>query len=303
MEKQYLNTRFNTDATAGGAQATPAAATPADGGTPPPAAAPQAAPAAPSAPSWYDSFAPELKEYVQTKGFKDPAMLTDSYRNLEKLMGAPKEKLLRMPDAPDAPEWAGIYEKLGKPANASGYDKIKAVEGGAPAEYVEQIKGMFHKANLTTAQAEALYGEWNASNTAAAQQQMEALKAKGAQNEQELKTSWGNAYEQNLNVAKTGAQEFGATPEAITAMENAIGTKATMEFFHKIGSKLGEGTFTAGEGKSQGFGRLSPDAAIAQVNAYKSDQSFMAKYMSGSAYETKIFNDVMKDAYPGEMSI
>jgi len=47
---------------------------------------------------WYAGIADEgLRGYVQTKGFKDPGALAESYRNLEKLQGVPQERLLKLP--------------------------------------------------------------------------------------------------------------------------------------------------------------------------------------------------------------
>src|SRR5690606_18358521 len=97
------------------------------------AAAPAAAttttttPAAPAATTttqttatdWTSGFSDDLKGFVQNKGFKDPASVLDSYRNLEKLMGTPKERLLRLPEnMDDANAMGEIYTRLGRPQTA-----------------------------------------------------------------------------------------------------------------------------------------------------------------------------------------
>lgn len=260
----------------------------------------------PTSANWLDKISnPELKDYATVKGFKDETMLLDSYKNLEKLIGVPKDQIVRKPDAsvaPDAPEWGAVFEKLGKPADAAGY-KIEAVQGGLPPEMLEQVKGMFHKANLTETQAKAVVDQWNALNAGQTAQAQAQLKAKIDADVADLKSTWGNAYDQNMAIAKAAHEEFGVKGEVIDAMAAQIGSKATMEFFKAVGAKLGEAKFKSGDGKSQGFGKMSPEAALAQVKAWKQDAAFMAKYSNKSSAEYKQMSEAMQDAYPGQMNI
>lgn len=294
----------STSSSAANAAATPSQ-TPASGSEGSGAAAPAKAAQGSGATSanWYDKISnQELKDYAIQKGFKDETMLLDSYKNLEKLKGAPADKLVQLPDTLDSPEMAKVFERLGKPAEAKDYG-IQPVEGGLPAEMLGKVQEMFLDANLTKSQADKVVQKWNEMNQAATAASVEAAKAKMANDVNELKAAWGNAYEQNLNIAKSAAAEFGIKPEVVVAMEQQIGTKAAMEFFKSIGSKLGEAKFQQGDGKSQGFGRMSPEVAQAHIKTWKQDKDFMAKYANKSSAEYKQFSEAMKDAYPGEMPI
>ena len=74
-------------------------------------------PAAPAAPAdWTAGLPEEMKGYVQNKGFKDPSAVVESYRNFEKLMGVPQDRMIKLPEkAEDKAAWDSIYNRLGRP--------------------------------------------------------------------------------------------------------------------------------------------------------------------------------------------
>lgn len=250
---------------------------------------------------WMSSLSPELKNFAHAKQFKDPGMVVDSYKNLEKLMGAPKDRLLKLPEDPAAAEWETIYQRLGKPEKADGYKVEVPKELGLDEGFVKFAKDMFHKANLTTAQAEAVLNEWTSKSMADLTAARAAQEAQMQQEFDGLKSKWGNAYEQKLSIAQAGAREAGLSAEQIDSIQNALGYTKTMELFSNIGSKLGEASFTAGANK--GFGAMSPETARMELANLKADSAFMQKYVSGDAAAKAKMNKVMADAYPGEIMI
>lgn len=251
---------------------------------------------------WTSSLSPELKVFVGNKQFKDPAQAVDSLMNLEKLMGAPKDRLLKLPEAADSPEWEAINQRLGKPAKAEDY-KFPEIpkEFGVNEEFTKFAKDMFHKANLTSAQAEKVMTEWVAKNQADIANIQAAQTAKVQQEESALKTKWGNAFDQNLNIAKAGAKESGLTVEQIDSIQSSLGYQKTMELFNSIGSKLGEASFTSGQ--NPGFGSVSPETARAEIANLQKDSAFMNKYLSGDSQAKAKMEKLHRDASPGEMSI
>ena len=71
---------------------------------------------------WTSGFNDELKGYVTSKGFKDPASVLESYRNSESLIGKLKgvgsDRIIGLPEKADAPEWKDNWNKLGTPKEA-----------------------------------------------------------------------------------------------------------------------------------------------------------------------------------------
>lgn len=243
-----------------------------------PASATAAAEAATAAiPDWRDSLASdELKVYAKNKQFKDPSMAIDAYRNLEKLMGVPREQLLKLPTDEASPDWNDVFSRLGKPGKFEDY-KVE----GKDADQVKWAKETFHKLNLTSKQAEELTKEWDGRVAALTKTQQETLAAENRNQEQNLKTQWGRAYDQNKAMATKAATALGVTAEVIDAMEKQIGYSKTMSFFHTIGSKMGEHVFARPDSTGPIDMVLTPSEAKAQIDLKMKDKEFTKKYLAG----------------------
>lgn len=253
---------------------------------------------------WAETFSPELKEYIANKGFKDPSMLLDSYINLEKLRGVPQERLLKLPEAADSPEWGQVWSKLGRPDSPEGYG-IEVPEKADP-EFYNWAKSAFHKLNFTKDQATNLLTEFSQYSEGVKLTAQEKYKQQVSEQELALKKEWGAAYHQNIAVAQEAVKKFGVPAEAVDALEKTLGFDGVMKFLSNIGSKLGESRFIAGN-QGAGFspengGILTPDQAKARISSLKKDPTFVQRYVAGD-YEAKKKMDLLHEmAYPGSVS-
>lgn len=250
---------------------------------------------------WTDSLSPELQEYVTTKGFKDPTTVLESYRNLEKLRGVPQDRLLKLPDSPDAPEWKDVYSKLGTPATPNDYG-LEPSEGG-DENFLNWAKETFHGLNLTKDQAHKLVEKFNEYAVQKTQTSQTDYSENVKTQEMELKKEWGSAYHQNIAQAQAAARAFDVPGEAIDALEKSIGFDGTMKFLSNIGKKLGEAAFHGGN-QRQGFGEageiLSPSQAQAKITALKQDPTFVQKYLAGETAAKERLSRLHKMAYPDD---
>lgn len=255
-------------------------AAPTDTGTVAAPAAQTAVPAAaaPAAPDWLSGLSDDAKGYVQNKGFKDPAAAIDSYRNLEKLMGVPKERLLKLPEKEDDPAWAEVHARLGKPATADEY-KID----GENKEFAKWAKGTFHELGLSKKQAETLFGKYNEFAQGITAKQSQAMAEQLQASEASLKKEWGAAYDQNLMTAKKAAMAFGLTEDVINKLESAMGYDGVMKFMQSVGSKVGEDSFVTSGQSARGFGAMTPEQARNRIAALKQDKDFAIKLSNGNA--------------------
>lgn len=283
-------------------------------GTPAPAAA-ATPPAAASAPApttndinpgaWMAGFNEDLKGYASTKGWKDPGQLAESYRNLEKLAGVPQDRLMKLPEKfyDDAgkltAEGRAIYERLGTPKDAKDYD-LKVPETGGDPKLMEHFKTVFHDAGVPKNVAEKIVGSWNEYQGKA----VEATKAQAVeafkQSEIKLKSDWGMAFDQNVNIAKEAVRALGVSAEQINAISSQLGHDATMKLFHKFGSAVGESTFVTGRPTGT---MLEPASAKARISALKSDKAFAARLMSKDASATSEWESLHQQAYPGSINV
>lgn len=266
-----------------------------DAGAPPPAD-PGAPPAAPD---WMTGFNDDLKGYVQNKGFKTPADMADSYKHLEKLMGVPKEQLLKLPQKEeDADSWNAVYSKLGRPEKADDY-KINAPEKGADENFVKWAKGTFHELGLSAKQAEKLSGKYNEYLSGISNAHQEAFNQTLTTELNGLKKEWGAAFEQNRNVALKAKEQFGISDTEIDALSANLGFARMTKLLHQIGSSIGEDQFISGKSKGMD-GALTPAQAKDRISALKHDKSFVTRYTNGELDAVAEMKRLHSFAHPEE---
>lgn len=278
-------------------------AAPVDGGQGAPAA-PVAAPAAaapvaaPAAPSWLEGADEITVGYVANKGWQEPKQAIESYRNLEKLMGADKAgNAVVLPKA-DAlkPEMDAFYTRLGRPAEPAGYGLEKMA--GADPEFSKTAGGWFHELGLTQKQGEQLATKWN-EHVGGLTTAGETAKANAfAADDTALKASWGQAFAQNVAAAQAGARGLGLDNDTIDKLQGALGHKGTMELLHKIGSKVGESEFISGDNLEKFGSALTPGQAKAKIQERMSDKSFTTRYLNKDAEAVAEMKRLHEYAYP-----
>lgn len=246
-----------------------------------------AAPAAPAPQtSWYEGFDQDTVAWLDNRGVtklgEKEALknLTEGFRNAQKFIGAPPDKLLRMPDfeKADKAELDQFYTKLGRPADPSGYE-IELPEG-SPTDFAESFKKTAHELGLTQAQAKALVNWNNEQGQQMTQAQLQAYQESVQRDEMTLKAEWGVAYDQQIAAAQRAAHGLGLNAEQIDAMEKSMGFSNLMKMMSKIGSKLGEDKFVGSESQTSSI--LTPSAAKEKIAQLTNDKEWVKKYLNGN---------------------
>jgi hypothetical protein len=257
-----------------------------------PAGTPAAAPAA--APSdWTSSLNDDNKGYVQNKGFKDPAMVLDSYRGMEKLLGKKEQIILKPEKADDVEGWNEFYNKAGRPEKADAYD-LGLPKEGTDENFAKWAKDNFHKAGLNQNQAAMLAKEYAAFSAGLIEKNTTDNSAILQQAEIELKKTWGAAFDQNKSIAEKALVAFGVQQDDIAKLEAAMGPVALAKLFHGIGSRLGEDSFIQGT-RSQGV--LTPEAAMNKITELRNDKNFVARFGKGDSEAIAELNKLHQWAY------
>lgn len=236
----------------------------------------------PSAFSWAQGADELTSGYIQNKGWDNPLKAVESYRNLEKLLGADKANnavVIPRADA-DAKEWGAVFDKLGRPSAPDGY-KVPLPEGGDP-EFHKASMGKFHELGLTQKQGETLMNWYNETVMQQMQQSAEQRLQNFNQEEAAVRQEWGAAYTQNLAQAQAAARGLGLNADTIDALSDALGHKATMNLLSKIGGRLGEDSFVSGDVNNSFGNAMTPAQAKAQIQSLMADKDFTTKYMSGN---------------------
>lgn len=280
-------------------QQTPVAAT----GTPPATSTSttHAPPAA--AADWTSGFDDDRKGWAQNKGYKNATDLVDAYRSLETFHGVPKERLLKLPEKADAPEWGDVYDRLGRPKDAKEYD-IKPPEGQqADEKFNEWARGTFHKLGLSKKQGESLVQAWNELQSNAMKATNEAETTKITQEVEGLRKEWGAAFDQNVNIVERAAKTFGMTDQQLVALKQSLGAAGSMKFLHNIGSRLGEDSYVGGEGKTGGHSIMTPEGAKSRINELKKDAGFRARITKGDLEAKAEWDRLHEWAHPEETEL
>lgn len=243
---------------------------------------------------WAASLPADQKGYVENKGWKSPADLLTSYRNLEGLAGDPN-KLFRLP-ADDKPEsWNPIFDKLGRPKAPEEY-KLPIPEGDN-GEFAKIASGEFHKLGLTTKQAQGLATWWNGFAQESVAKQTQERMSKVEAGRTALQAEWKTDYDKNMAVAQQAAQKLGFTKDIVDALEDKMGYDGVMKFVHTLGAKLGEHGFHTARGAGGGFGGNAA-AAKAEIQALRSDGDFQTRLGNKEAAALAKWEQLHKAAYP-----
>lgn len=220
-----------------------------------------------------------------------------AHREAEKFVGAPTTELLRLPKDPNAPEWAGVWERLGAPKDKTGYDFSAVEKKGADGTTVEnakfvdtmrEIAGTLHLPKDAAARVAQEFAKYQDGITMA---ETTEKAAKLTEEKAALTKNWGSNAEPNLFIAKQAAAKLGVSVEAVNALESVIGYKATMEMFHTIGTKIGEDKFLANPQDKTG-GVMSRDQAVARLKELKRDEAWGKRLLAGDNVALREMRDL-----------
>lgn len=244
---------------------------------------------------WFDTFDADTKGYIQTRGLDKKTAVEafgeayKAHREAEKLIGAPANEIIRLPKDPNAPEWKGVWERLGKPVEAKAYDLSTVKRAGdKPIEdaLADTLRNAAFDANLPKDAAARLAANvvkhLDAEAAASAALATDKLNAEKA----ELKKNWGNNEAANMVVAQGAVKALGIDPQAVAALEKVVGYSKVMEMFRNIGTKIGEDRFVSGGG-SGNAGVMTRDQAVSEKSELMRDKDWVKRYTSGGVEENR----------------
>lgn len=210
---------------------------------------------------------------------------TKSYMQAESLIGHSPELTVKLPKDANAPEWNGVWQKLGRPADAKGYDfsGIKFADGtDLDAGFTDFMRETAFKRNLPASAARSLAEDFTKFLEGSETRELAENTAAVSAEKQTLAKNWGPNHAQNMLVAQNAVRALGLDPATVNALEGVVGYAKVMEMFRNIGSKIGEDKFIATEGNGAGGkGVMTLDAAkVRKAELYK-DTEWVKKFNAG----------------------
>lgn len=231
-----------------------------------------------TATDWLDGLPEEARAYAAAKGWGGPAAAVESYRQLERLLGADKAgRGLVLPKGPEDVEgWRAVHARLGCPEAPEAYE-LDLPETVAADQATAEFRSLAHELGLSLAQVKRLTGWWRGRLEAAAAAG-QARSARGAREaEALLRERWGEEYELRRADAERARRRFTRRgDEGLADLEALMGRPAAVAMLAEIGAALAEDRF-AGGGET-GFA-MSPEEARRELEALQHDNEFMAGFL------------------------
>ncbi len=176
----------------------------------------------------------EEEAYLGKKGFKNPAELLKSYRELERGFSS----RVALPKNGDKEAMDKLYSKLGMPQDCEGFDIEFADEDKAIGE---SFKKACLENNILPQSAKGLY-EWYVKSRAEFGAKADKEWEENSLREiDDVRKEWGAQAPRNMELMKRGVRLFtGDDDEVVAGIEQAVGTRRMMEVFLKLGEAISE---------------------------------------------------------------
>ena len=233
----------------------------------------------------------DIRGEAYFRDIKDVPNLAKKAFNQAKLIGRDPESMVVLPGSDDPAQWADVWNRLGRPANADGYhiaDPADLPQGlTLDRELQSRFTGKAHEIGLNNRQAQQLFDWWNGERRQAFDGMGEAEKAGRAKAEDTLKREWGHAYAEKLGAAERTVQAFdqelklgGALAQAFAHMPWEARPALAQLFAYLDGSLSEPGELIGAGGSAGQGGTATPAEARQRINANLADPQFNERYMN-----------------------
>jgi hypothetical protein len=198
---------------------------------------------------WKAGLSDDLRADKSLENIKDISSLAKSYIHAQRLVGADK---IPVPNKfATEKDWDAVYEKLGRPKTADEYKYNLSEDQKVDTEALKNFSSQAHKLGLLPTQAQGMVNYYN---EMVGKQLADAENISTSQREKamtELKTEWGQAYDQKLQKANTVVSSV--FPKGIMSMNLEDGTKfgdhpEVIKAFAALGEKMGEDDIIKSDG-------------------------------------------------------
>src|SRR5260370_34626008 len=246
------------------------------------------APTVTPAPPWHQGVEAETLGFWQHKGLdlSDPKVfatkITEQYRNAEKHLGVPADRLLQLPSKKadgnyDESEWKAIHQRLGVPKDVKEYDftGIKFTDGTELDEqFTTAMRSELHNANVAKDKAPAIV-------KAVIKYLDDADKAEATIRESEKKNQiekvlkdWGAHRQENELLSLQALKRLEISQPEYDKLAGVIGYDRAAEIFRKIGSGFKEAPYVDGQTPGAPTTAASAQARLAEL---ENDPGWRAK--------------------------
>lgn len=227
---------------------------------------------------WLASLPDELRRVAEDKGWLSPAEALRGYRRMEEFLSREQAgRGLSLPkDDDDAEGFERLYQALGRPEKADGYE-LPGLLGDQELDQgiMSAMSQAMHEAGLSKKQAQKLasayQGLW-----------LRGMEDESRRFEDEVSEARDRLPAATQEMARRGFRLLRLPPEeARTVSENlerALGPRTAVDLFARLGSALAEDRPVSGSGGGFDGG---PDSATRRLDRLLADRDFSRRYLGG----------------------
>ena len=225
--------------------------------------------------NWKDDLSPDLKEHPAFTNFKTVEDLAKSHLSAQDKIGKKGIPLPNKESLMDSPEWGEVFNQLGRPVEAAGYEdpKLEIPAGQDPPDekLMGEFKTLAHSIGLLPHQYQALL-KYDLEKNVALGTQAQVAQTEELQNtETALRKTMGKAYDGQLAKAKGLITKFGGDEVSAKIANSGLGRDSVfIQFLMNIAKNFGEGGELLGEPVNASI--LSPEQAGKRIKQIQGDK-------------------------------
>lgn len=204
--------------------------------------------------TWHSKLPEELRGNASLQKYKDETSLAKAYISLEQMLGSEKIPMPKGDDDKDG--WDRVYKAVGRPDTPDKYDiEMPAVPDGMTVPYDQDEekywRDLAHQNGLSNKQFKNMFDSgvkarlekaiaWQRETGEAKQKAIDALSR-----------DWGQNFEANVGLAKTGLNQFADPDFKQYLEETGLGNHPAMtRFMYKVGRAMNGQTKIQGAPKA-----------------------------------------------------
>ena len=213
--------------------------------------------------NWRDTIPEDLRNNKVIQETKDLTSMAKRLVDANDFIS----KSVRLPDDGDTSGMDELYNKLGRPETVEGY-KVDRPDGETYDDTREKsFLSEAHKIGLNSSQANALM-KWNQEQVSSQSADTERgnVDAMG-----ELKTEWGNAFDERVKIAEEVLNQYGTDETEALIKDNPT----LISLVYEMGKNLVEGSI---EGKANIGHIRTPQEAQMEIDKLNRDSNFKEAY-------------------------
>lgn len=227
----------------------------------------------------------QLKSDPTLGNISDLDTMARMLHSAQKMVGNPKNYIRRLQEGASDEERAAFYRDLGAPETPDDYTLPADLERpeGMPEmseERLAEFRQVFHRAGLTTQQSAEILKAYSNLEASVWQGHMESSEQAAHAAEQALRQDWGQAYDEQLQLAQAVADKKGDDFKSWLESKGLDNDPHMIRMLAELGGNMQDPALP--KGGSAGSGQMTRAAALEKIAELKGNTQFVEAWTTAS---------------------